>query len=217
MKKKIFLNIWEIENSFYQKSDISRLNKAICHYEIFKKTLNTPGAIIECGVFKGTSLIRFLTFRNLLKKNHKKVIGFDPFGKFPKQRIKEDQIFARNHDKHSGLGIKKNKLQFYLKRKKFSNFKLIKGNIENSLPHFLRKNKNLKVSFLHLDMDVYEPTKYALNFFYKYMSKKGIILIDDYGQVKGATRATREFLKKFKSLKIQQLKFNSRLKFLVKN
>ena len=79
MKKKIFLNIWEIENSFYQKSDISRLNKAICHYEIFKKTLNTPGAIIECGVFKGTSLIRFLTFRNLLKKNHKKVIGFDPF------------------------------------------------------------------------------------------------------------------------------------------
>ena len=37
----------------------------------------------------------------------------------PKQRIKEDQTFARNHDKHSGLGIKKNKLQFYLKRKKF--------------------------------------------------------------------------------------------------
>ena len=178
--------------------------------------MNIPGEIIECGVFKGTSLIRFLTFRNLLKKNRKKVIGFDPFGKFPNQRIKEDQTFARNHDKHSGLGIKKNKLQFYLKRKKFSNFILIKGNIEKSLPHFLRKNKNLKISFLHLDMDVYEPTKFALNFFYKYISKKGIILIDDYGQVKGATRATREFLKKFKSLKIQQLKFNSRLKFLVK-
>ena len=81
-------------------SKASRLNKVVCHYEIFKKTLNVPGSIIECGVFKGISLIRFLTFRDLFGNSLKKrVIGFDAFGKFPAQRIKEDNNFALNHDK----------------------------------------------------------------------------------------------------------------------
>ena len=36
-------DIWDIENNFYLRSDKSRLNKVICHYEIFKKTINVPG------------------------------------------------------------------------------------------------------------------------------------------------------------------------------
>ena len=75
MKRKLKLNsqnIWNIENNFYLRSDVSRLNKIIFQYEIFKKTLNVPGSIIECGVFRGVSLIRLLTFRNLYKNNLKK-------------------------------------------------------------------------------------------------------------------------------------------------
>ena len=49
------------------------------------------------------------------------------------------------------------------------------------------------------------------------VSKNGVILIDDYGQVAGATKATNEFLKKNKRLKIKSLKFHSRLKFIVKS
>ena len=64
--------IWNVENTFYLKSDISRLKKAICQYEVFKKTLDVPGVIIECGVFKGSSLIRFLTYRDLLARTKKK-------------------------------------------------------------------------------------------------------------------------------------------------
>ena len=63
MKKK---NIWEIENLFYLNSAVSRLNKIICHYEIFKLTKKVPGEILEFGVFKGNSLIRFLSFRDLI-------------------------------------------------------------------------------------------------------------------------------------------------------
>ena len=76
--------------------------------------------------------------------------------------------------------------------------------------------KNLKISFLHLDLDVYEPTKFVLNTLYNKVSKNGVILIDDYGQVKGATKATNEFLKKNKKLKIKTLKFDKRLKFIIK-
>ena len=74
----------------------------------------------------------------------------------------------------------------------------------------------LKISFLHLDMDVYEPTKFALEYLFSKVSKNGIILIDDYKNVKGATKATDSFLKKNSKLKIKNLDFNKRLSFFKK-
>ena len=210
------MNIWNIENNFYLKSDTSRLKKAICQFEVFKKSSNVQGSIVECGVFKGASLIRILTYRDLFKNSrNKKVIGFDPFGKFPKPKIKDDQMFAETHDKETGLGINKKKLEKFLKKKKFTNFKLIKGDLLSTLPIFLKKNKKLKISFLHLDMDVYAPTKYALENLFNKVAKNGIILIDDYKGVKGATIATNEFIKD-KKLKIMKLSIDNRLSFIIK-
>ena len=104
----------------------------------------------------------------------------------------------------------------FWKKKNFKNFELIKGDVIKTLPIFLKKNKSLKISFLHLDLDVYEPTKFVLNSLFSKVSKNGVILIDDYGQVKGATKATNEFLKKNRKLKIRDLKFDKRLKFILK-
>lgn len=218
MKKKnsSIANIWEIENYFYLNSDISRINKIICHYEIFKKTLNIPGSIVECGVFKGVSLIRFLNFRDLLKKSSKKVYGFDIFGKFPTQKIARDNDFAKSHDSKIGIGLDVKELNSCLKIKKFKNYKLIKGQIEETLPKFIEKNSKEKISFLHLDLDVYQPTKFSLEILYSKISKGGIILIDDYSRVHGATKATNEFLKNKIHLKIETLKFNKKLKYIVK-
>ncbi len=214
--KNEYSNIWEIENNFYLRSDASRLKKAVCHYEVFKKTIKVPGSIVECGVFKGTSLIRLLTYRDLLQQKSKKIYGFDSFGKFPKQLIQDDNKFALNHDKVSGLGLKSNKLKKFLFNKKFKNFELIKGDVVKTLPNFLKKNTKLKISFLHLDMDVYEPTKFALETLFKKVSKNGIVLIDDYGYVSGATKATNEFVKDNK-LRISKLNFDKRLSFIIKN
>lgn len=211
------MNIWNIENSFYLNSDVSRLNKALCQFELFKKTVNLQGDIVECGVFKGSSLIRLITFRDLLiKNNQKKVLGFDSFGKFPSPTIKEDKKFAKSHDKTSGFGIKKRSLESALRKKNFKKFKLIKGDVHKTIPEYLRKNKNFKISFLHLDMDVFEPTKFVLGILYEKIVKNGVILIDDYKFVKGATKATSEFLKNHKKLKIEKLKFNNRLSYIIK-
>ena len=73
---------------------------------------------------------------------------------------------------------------------------MIKGNIEKTLDLFLKKNKKIKISFLHLDLDVYKPTLFALEKLYEKVSKGGIILLDDYGKVFGATKATKDFFKK---------------------
>ena len=64
-------------------------------------------------------------------------------------------------------------------------------------------------------MDVYEPTKFALESLYKKVTKNGIILIDDFYGVKGATRATKEFIKK-NNLKIEKLSYDKRLSFIIK-
>lgn len=59
-KKKI----WDYENGFYLFSSVSRINKLLSHYELYKMILGLPGHIFELGVYKGASLIRFATFRN---------------------------------------------------------------------------------------------------------------------------------------------------------
>ena len=100
------------------------------------------------------------------------------------------------------FAIKSNKLS-----DKCTNSCIIKGDVRKTLPSFLKKNSELKVSLLHLDMDIYEPTKFVLKKMFDRVVRGGIILIDDYNAVPGATKAIDEFLKKNRSLKIQKLGF----------
>ncbi len=55
---------------------------------------------------------------------------------------------------------------------------------------------HLGFSFVHIDVDLYEPTRDAMAFFYPRMSPGGIIVCDDYNftSCPGATRAVDEFL-----------------------
>ena len=204
MKKKIlkdlnkYKNDWYIENKFFQNVDITRFYKFINQYELLKKTEMLKGSIIECGVFKGNSLIRFCFYRDFLKMK-KKVFGFDAFGSFPevkKETNTYDSMFPKLHDLNTGIGHSKKKVESSLRKKRIKNFKLIKGDVHQTLEYFLKKNKNLKISFIHLDMDVYSSTFYCLNKLYGHLSKGGVILIDDYKKHSGVTKATDIFLKK---------------------
>jgi hypothetical protein len=57
-----------------------------------------------------------------------------------------------------------------------------------------------KIALLRLDTDFYDSTKYELDHFYQYVSKGGIIIIDDYGFWKGSRKATDEFLEAHKEI-----------------
>lgn len=50
--------------------------------------------------------------------------------------------------------------------------------------------------FVHIDVDLYQPTLDSLSFFYAHMNPRGIMLFDDYGfrSCPGARRAIDEFL-----------------------
>jgi len=70
---------------------------------------------------------------------------------------------------------------------------------------------------LHLDLDIYSPTKLVLETLYKFVSKKDIVLLDDYQHIKGTTSAVDEFLKKKPNLKIRKLSKKSIPSFIIKN
>ena len=62
------------------------LAKLITHYEIYKLVQDLPGHIVELGVFKGESLLRFGQFSEIFNTYDRSfdVIGFDNFAGFTK-------------------------------------------------------------------------------------------------------------------------------------
>ena len=80
-----FKKMYEYETNYHLTMNEERLAKSLCHFEAYKMSLNTPGDIVECGVFKGTSLVRFGLLRNLLgTQDSAKIVGFDVFNEFSK-------------------------------------------------------------------------------------------------------------------------------------
>ncbi len=199
-------NAWDYENGFYLSSKPNRLNKLIAHYELYKKIVQLPGDILEFGVYKGASLIRFASFRNLLENSDsRKIIGFDAFGKFPVSDNAQDNKFIENFENQGGDGINKENLELFLDMKGFkNNTLLVKGNIFDTLNNYLLENPHTKVSLLHIDVDVYDATSFVIKTLYDRVVKGGIIIFDDYNAVAGATRAIDEFLAD-KPEKIQKL------------
>lgn len=201
-------NKWDYENGYYLTSETNRLAKACAHYEMYKKIIDLPGDIMEFGVYKGASLIRLATYRKMLETDlSRKVIGFDMFGEFPRTNNDLDNNFIEEFEGNGGFGIEKEELEKFLQYKKIDNFNLIKGNILETLDKYLDEYPHTRISFLHIDVDVYEPTKYILDKLYDRVVRGGVIVFDDYNTVEGETRAVDEFLQD-KSEKIKKLSLN---------
>jgi hypothetical protein len=65
-------------------------------------------------------------------------------------------------------------------------------------------------------LDIYEPTYFVLNFLYNKISRGGIILLDDYKHIKGATLAVDNFIKNY-NLKVKKVSKNGRPAYIQKN
>ena len=124
--EKLFTNLKEVNPTII--SAVPRLYETI-----YKKILNVPGDIVECGVFKGISLIRFLTYRSILENNYsRKVYGFDSFGKFPSAESPDDKEFIKRWENSAGDGISKDELNKILLEKKFEIIQNKDSNINTS-------------------------------------------------------------------------------------
>ena len=71
--------------------DRIQYSKIFAKYEIFKKILNNPGSIIECGVKEGNGLMLFAKLSAIFEPYNfkRKIIGFDTFEGFPNLNVKD--------------------------------------------------------------------------------------------------------------------------------
>tara|TARA_B100000242_G_scaffold59698_1_gene35582 strand:+ start:1043 stop:1765 length:723 start_codon:yes stop_codon:yes gene_type:complete len=112
---------------------------------------------MEFGVFNGTSA-------NFFSKYVNKLYAFDSFEGLPEEW---EGVLPKGY---FNLNKKIPNLN--------SNVVPIVGFVENTLDDFLKKN-NPKINFVHIDMDLYNPTKFTLEKIKPYLVKGAIILFDE--------------------------------------
>lgn len=167
------------------------LAKFITHIELFQKTINLPGSIVECGVFKGMSFMTFLKLADILCPGDtlKKVIGFDTFEGFVSLNSQDGEVDEKRNKVVGGWNagyfyevlnsaINISQKDSFIPR--FKRVELVKGDVCKTVPEYVEKNPGLRISLLHLDMDLYEPTLTALEYFYPRVVTGGVILLDEY-------------------------------------
>ncbi|MCI7711302.1 MAG: TylF/MycF family methyltransferase [Helicobacter sp.] len=204
------------ENGFYITADTKRFGKFFAHYELYKKILSLPGVAIECGIFKGNSLFRFAHFREILEmQDSRKLIGFDMFDEFPQTDFEADKTFREAFIQEAGKGITEEELCKVLDFKKIRNYELIKGDITRTVPQYCISNPQLKIAFLHIDTDIYEPAVSILEHFWEKMVRGGVVVFDDYGVFPGETKAVDDFFHS-KDIQIQKLPICHTPSFVIK-
>lgn len=197
----------------------------LCRYEIFKQVLNIHGSVIECGVLLGGSLMAWAQFSTILEPiNHqRKIIGFDTFSGFPSIAT-EDKTGTSEHAKPGGLAIDsfqdlQESIRLYNMNRPLSHIdkvKLVRGDIKETVPLFLKENPHTVISLLHLDVDVFEPTSVALEYFVPRIPKGGIIVFDELNAetFSGETIAVMQKLG-INNLRIQRLTFGSQISYAI--
>lgn len=209
---------FEYENGFMATAQPKRFSKFISHLEFFKATSQIRGEIVELGVFKGNSLFRWIKFRDLLENTYsRKIIAFDIFGEFPQTDFDNDKKTRKLfiEETNGGIGISYEELKSLLKEQNLdANVELVKGDILQTLPQYIALNPQLKISLLHIDVDLYEATKTGLELLFSHVVKGGIIILDDYGAFAGANKAVDDFFKG--EVVVQKLPYSNAIAYVVK-
>lgn len=156
-------------------------------WSIAKSIRRIPGDIAECGVFRGASSFLMLSAGEGIGKH---LHGFDSFAGLSEpgaaDRVGNARTFKWKHnDMAVGEEIAARNLSAFS-----GQFTLYKGWIPERFDAVAER----KFSLVHIDVDLYEPTKAALEFFWPRLTPGGMIVCDDYGfeSCPGAMKAMDE-------------------------
>ncbi len=151
-------------------------------WNLVKATNKLPGVLAEVGVYQGGS-----AKLACLVKGDAPLYLFDTFEGMPDVNKSTDGVFNKGDFADTSMeNVKK-----YLSE--FPNVKLYKGFFPDSARG--QEPENLQYRFAHLDVDIYESTIKALEFFYPRMVKGGVLISHDYGKkaAPGVAKAFTEF------------------------
>jgi hypothetical protein len=163
------------------------ITRFITLYELFKKVLNVKGSVIECGVFRGFGLMTWAHLSAVLEPANltRRIYGFDSFCGFP--RVSENDLNPYDRPDPGGLRADsfeelRQLLNIYDQDRFLGHIDkvhLIKGDVAETIPAFLSQNRHLLVSLLFMDLDLYDPTRVAIDHFLPRMPKGSVIAFDE--------------------------------------
>lgn len=182
----------------------SRLSVAgmLTRVELFNKVRKIPGHIIECGVYRGNSLMLLNQLSILLEPYsiNRSIVGFDTFDGFASINSERDPSdISEDNFSDTDMDVINEMIQCNDLTRPVSGIprcEVIKGDIMETLPKFVENTPHLLVSMLILDTDLYEPTKLALEKIVPHMPKGGVVALDEvaYRHFAGETVAFKEAL-----------------------
>lgn len=163
-----------------------------------------PGDIVECGVWRGGSMMAVALALIECKDAARDLFLFDTFeGMAPPterdvaidgqsasklldshRKTESDSVWCyatldQVRDAMSGTGYRAEKIH------------CVKGKVEDTIPSCAPP----KIALLRLDTDWYESTRHELEHLFPRLAKGGVLVIDDYGHWKGAREAVDEYLR----------------------
>lgn len=173
--------------------------------EMYKLILDKPGSIMQFGVRWGRELALFENLRTLYEPfNHsRRIVGFDTFNGYTgisPEDGSSQQLVPGNLCVTEGY---EEFLQQVLRnREAFSpvqnaqKFRLISGDVVSTLNTYLDTNPHELVSMLHLDLNLYQPTRFVLEKIWERVFRGTVVIIDEINcpSIPGETIALREFL-----------------------
>ncbi len=189
--------IQESVGTFYEKPEnfpkyTSRqtLARFLGLYEIFKQALHVQGDVIECGVNWGGGLMSFALLSTALEPVNlqRRITGFDTFSGFADPSPPDTKSVASAELMREG-GLKAESyedlqrcIELYDANRFINHLEkvlLVKGDATQAIPEYLEQHPHTVISLLHLDFDLYEPTKSALKHCVPRMPKGAVIVFDE--------------------------------------
>jgi len=163
------------------------LKRFLAMYEVFKHALPVKGSVIDCGVFRGFSLMTWAKLSTILEPENltRRIYGFDSFEGFPSVTAQDanslappsaGELAVNSYDELVDLITEYDNDRFL---SHIAKVQLIRGDVTETIPRFLSDNPHLMVSLLFLDFDLYEPTRAALESFLPRMPRGALIAFDE--------------------------------------
>jgi hypothetical protein len=200
------------------------LKRFLAMYEIFKMILPVKGSIIECGVFRGFSLMAWAKLSTILEPENltRRIYAFDSFAGFPSVSDADRNgagVAATGDFQSSSYQELVELIRLYDKDRFLGHIpkvELLPGDAVKVIPEFVQKNSHLLVSLLFLDFDLYEPTKVALEQFVPRMPRGAVVAFDELDNPiwPGETKALLDTLL-VSRLKIQRLDWDPYIGYAV--
>jgi len=210
-RQGITMNVIDFDKEFfpiaeevrqYTMTSIERMYGLYKAVEYIVKA-QVPGDIVECGVWRGGSMM--LVAKTLLAFNDTSRILklFDTFEGHPKpdpdndvdlygnRAVEEWEQYRKTDESSSWAYAAEEDVQRNMASIGYPNDKivLVKGMVENTAA----ANAPSTLSLVRLDTDWYASAKVELETFWPRLSRRGIMIVDDYGHYPSQRRAVEEY------------------------